>query len=169
MNGGPLMGKPAKPEAVRKLFVADGHGTDDATGDVLADPVTPDPPGWLSRRGRAVWAYLSPELDQHALLTRRDREAFAMCCEEAAMAQVALLSLRDENNDYRALVTVDTAHKDRMQKSPALVAYLALSKSYMSWCRQFGLTPNARIGLMIGGPSPMKSHEFEDGDIVGFG
>jgi P27 family predicted phage terminase small subunit len=119
--------------------------------DVRPDPIVPNPPNWLSKRGRDVWKFLA--LEKSALLTKRDREAFAFLCEEAVVAQIALLRLRGSSNNYDDLLQSDPAHAGRLRRHPAWIIYTQAKKAFLDSAKEFGLTPSSRIGLLVGGPS----------------
>jgi P27 family predicted phage terminase small subunit len=148
------------------------NGPDPERRDVRPDPIAPEPPAWMSKRGRAVWTFLAPELEKNALLTKRDREAFAFCCEEAAVAQTALLTLRGPDNNYGNILEIDKSHQNRVRRHPAWIVYTQAVASFRTWAKAFGLTPNARIGLLLGGATaagPGLGADEDDGDESVFG
>ena len=122
---------------------------EDVAKDVKPDPIVPTCPAWLSFRGKGIWRYLSPELEKNALLTRRDREAFGFLCENAAVAQEALLMLRGKGNVYSNILQSDSAHSGRLRRHPAWIVYTQAKSLFLQDCKEFGLTPNARIGLQV--------------------
>lgn len=138
--------------------------------DVKPAPIVPDPPNWLSRRGRGIWKELSVELEKSALLTRRDQIAFGTLCEEAVICIEALLLLRDDKNGYGKLLDYDRAHAGRARRNPAWIIYTQAKKTFQESAKNFGLDPRSRIGLMIGGGVlPPVAGAGEDDDEAVFG
>jgi len=140
--------------------------------EVKVDPIAPAMPKWLSKRGKANWKYLAPELEKNALLTKRDREAFAFLCEEAAIAQGALLAMRPvdpetgkQSPDF-VLLDTDPNHNNRLRRHPALIIFNGAIASYRRWCAEFGLTPASRVGLGVpGGLPPIVRDSDEDDEF----
>ena len=133
------------------------------TRDLKVDPILPSQPNWLSRRGRAVWDSLLPELGKNALCTKRDKFSFALMCEDAAIAVECLLALRSESNGYgSSLLDVDASHQNRVRLNPLWRAYKDASASYHLRAKEFGLTPTARIGLMVDAPTGPVAVGFDD-------
>lgn len=130
--------------------------------DVKPPPLAPLAPNWLSKRGRANWQFLAPELERNALLTKRDQVSFGLMCEDAAMAQTAMLKMRGSSNNYDHILENDPGHSNRLRRHPAFIIYQQASKSYMAWAKEFGLTASSRIGLLLGGTGAPALHD--DGD-----
>jgi P27 family predicted phage terminase small subunit len=135
-----------KPKPAALKLLAGNPGGRPIPPEIKPDPIAPDAPPWMSKRGKAVWAYLSKELKKNALLTRRDRESFAFLCEDAAIAQEALLAMRGKGNSYD-LVENDAGHQNRVRRHPAFIVYAQAVAAYRRAAAEFGLTPSSRVGL----------------------
>lgn len=158
-----------KSAEIHQLHGNPSNHSDVESRDVRPAPIAPAPPNWMSKRGRAIWEFMGPELEKNALLTKRDRDAFAFCCEEVAVAQTALLQMRGPDNNYTDLLEVDRSHQNRLRRHPAWIVYTQATHSFRAWCKEFGLTPNARIGLSLGSPAlPTASPNEDDEDDAVF-
>lgn len=134
---------------------------------VKVDPIVPNCPDWLPRDAKNAWRYLAPELEKNALLSKRDREAFALACMDIAIARAALREMmtgQKLNISYQ-----DDTRQGRQAKNPAAMVYRQAVDSYRRWCGQFGLTPIARIGLNENLPGAIYGGEDEDEDSDLFG
>lgn len=133
--------------------------------EIKPEPITPKMPTNMSKLGKQNWKYLAPELEQHALLTKRDREAFRFLCEDAAIAQGALLAMMDDKKNLD-LLNEDPNHNNRLRRHPALIIYNQATNSYRRWCQEFGLTPAGRVNLPIGGGllPPIAQDDDDDAD-----
>lgn len=143
-------------------------GDDLENRDVRPEPIVPDKPNWLSRRGRGIWDFLAPELEKNALLTRRDRESFGFLCEEGAIAIESLLLLRDPQNGYGNLLDTDKHHQNRLRRNPAWIVYTQAKKTFADSAKAFGLDPRSRVGLLLGGGgvvTPLGGDEDEDESV----
>lgn len=149
---------------VIELHGNDGHHNVEARAarEIKPDPIAPSPPEWLSPGARAVWRYLAPELERDALLTRRDREAFAFLCTEADLAATALGLMRPDRRKGYDLLDVDEGHQGRTRRHPALMAYAQATARFERWARHFGLSPLTRIPLELGAPAPPADDEDDD-------
>lgn len=134
--------------------------------EIKPDPGLPAPPPELPPRARAVWNYLAPELDKNALLTRRDREAFAFLCIDAAIAYYALRDLQPDRRKGVKVLELDESH-DRTRRHPSLMAYRQAVESYRRWCAEFGLTPSSRVGMTGGLPSLPDDGDEDDDELFG--
>lgn len=140
--------------------------------DVKPAPIVPKAPSTLSKRGRAIWKELTPELEKNALLTKRDKYTFAFLCEEAAVAEAALLSMRKEVNGKKTgeyeLLDTDPDHNHRLRRSPSWIIYMGAKKSYLESAKQFGLSPTSRIGLLLsptGQAAPTRGTDDPDEEL----
>lgn len=122
-------------------------------------PVAPTRPDWLSADGRKAWDELAPELERVGLLTKVDGFGFALACEDLAIARAALRSIR-RGTGYSVL-TKDRAHGGEPRKHPALMVYRQHADAFRAWCKEYGLTPSARVGL----PAPGDDGD-EDDDLL---
>lgn len=154
---------------VIELHGNDGHHNvpERAGREIVPDPIAPRPPEWLSPGARSVWRYLAPELERDALLTRRDREAFAFLCTEADLARTALDQMRPDRRKGYELLDVDEGHQGRTRRHPALMAYAQATARFERWARHFGLSPLTRIPLELGAPAPAADEDEDEDDLEG--
>jgi P27 family predicted phage terminase small subunit len=136
-----------------------------ATREVRPDPIVPSPPEWLTPRARALWRYLSPELERDALLAKRDRETFAFLVTEAALAIDCLEAMRPDKRRGYVILEDDPGHGGRTRRHPALIAYGATVQRYLLLAREFGLSPRMRLPLEIGADVPADHGDEDDDDL----
>lgn len=74
-------GPSAKPVELKLLEGGRGHRPIDLSGLFRPQVGVPDAPKWLTPDARKAWRRLSVELAQYNLLTKIDRDAFAMLCQ----------------------------------------------------------------------------------------
>lgn len=74
-------GPAAKPVELKLLEGNRGHRPLDVTGLFRPEVGVPDAPKWLTPEARKAWRRLSVELVHYNLLSKIDREAFAMLCQ----------------------------------------------------------------------------------------
>lgn len=154
----------SKSAEIHQLYGNPGNRTDPEKRDVRPEPIAPAPPNWLSKRGRAVWEFIAPELEKNALLTKRDREAFGFLCEEGAVAQEALLRMRGSSNTYENLLDTDPNHYSRLRRHPAWIIYAQAKNLFLQSAKEFGLTPTSRIGLLVGATTPTPGGRMNEPD-----
>lgn len=139
-----------------------------AAREVRPEPIAPRPPTWLRDRvALATWKYLAPELEKDALLTKRDREAFAHLCASVGIAAEALKAIQPNKSKAMVLLEVDESHQGRTRRHPALMIYRGALEDYLKLSARFGLTPKDRIPLEVGAPAPDDDDDDEDDDLYG--
>lgn len=74
-------GPAAKPVELKLLEGNRGHRPVDVTGLFRPEVGAPDAPKWLTKEAKSAWRRLSVELIRYNLLSRVDRDAFAMLCQ----------------------------------------------------------------------------------------
>lgn len=74
-------GPAAKPVELKLLEGNRGHRPLDVTGLFRPEVGVPDAPKWLTKEAKSAWRRLSVELVHYNLLSKVDREAFAMLCQ----------------------------------------------------------------------------------------
>ena len=74
-------GPAPKPPELRLLEGNRGHRPLDVTGLFRPEVGTPDAPKWLTAEARKAWRRLAPELVRYNLLSKVDRDGFAMLCQ----------------------------------------------------------------------------------------
>jgi P27 family predicted phage terminase small subunit len=76
-----LRGPAPKPVELKLLEGNRGNRPLDVTGLFRPEVGVPDAPKWLTAEARKAWRRLSVELVRYNLLSKVDREAFAMLCQ----------------------------------------------------------------------------------------
>lgn len=147
--------------------------------EVRARPLHLDPPAHLSPFARECWERHAPELESLGLLTVLDAGSFEMTCEAYALARQALEEMRprkadgtaDQRTHRREVIDVDKGHAGNLRKHPAFSVWNMAQNSYLAWCREFGLTPSARVSLRpgAGAGTPGAAGESDDDDFFGTG
>lgn len=135
------MGRPRKPTALKHL---ENHrdkrpfsGAEPRPGGVESMK----PPSWLSKRGRAVWRRVSPEVARMGLLTAADTDAFACWCQSVADYQEASEALDREG----AVVMNGPQYAPSPWHSIRAKALAGLVKL----SGRFGMTPADRAGMCL--------------------
>ncbi len=124
-------------------------------------------PRWLTTEARKAWKRLSAELVQYNLLSRVDRDAFAMLCQTIGRCEILERSfvarqaaLVDKGEDP-ALAYVDST-PNGMQVQSAL--YQVLNREQAKLHRlieSFGLRPDARARVTAGVRAQLKLFESD--------
>lgn len=134
--------------------------------EVRPDPIVPTPPSWLRDPvAIATWKFLAPELERDALLTVRDREAFAFLCTHAAIAVAALKQLQPNKAKPMELLELDESHQGRTRRSPLLMIYRGAVADFRAAAHDFGISgPKSRLPLELGAPPAHDDDDDEDAD-----
>lgn len=74
-------GPAAKPVELKLLEGNRGHRPIDVTSTFRPEVGLPDAPRWLLPEARKAWRRLSPELIRYNLLSKVDRDGFALLCQ----------------------------------------------------------------------------------------
>lgn len=142
-----------KPAELKVLEGNRGHRPLDLTGLFRPEVGVPDAPRWLMPGAKKAWRRLSAELLRYNLISKVDREAFAMLCqtigrleliETSLMGKQAKL-LADGEDPTDALVD-KTPNGLRIQS----VLYQLLNKEQAKLhglLKTFGLRPDARASV----------------------
>lgn len=146
-------GPAAKPPELKLLEGNRGHRPLNLDQLFRPEVGVPDAPRWLSKEAKKAWRRLSDELTRYNLLSRVDREAFAMLCQtigrlelvERSIAAREQLLLREKRDPVEALLdktpnglSVQSAIYQVLNKEQAKLHKLLES---------FGLRPDARAGV----------------------
>lgn len=133
-----------------------------------ARPATGEQPDDLTRHEATVWAAHAAELARLGLLSVLDEHAYRLLVvTPGAIALEALEALRpskaDGSPDRRrrllAVVVPDRKYGG-LKRHPALSVFFQAAKAYRDGCREFGLTPFARVSLRAAPPDT-----DDDGDL----
>lgn len=151
-------GPQAKPTVLKLL-----HGDDKANPQRInrSEPQPAkgevSPPSWLSRKARAVWRRLAPDLEAKKVLTLWDREAFANYCDAVTRRADAARHLEKEGQVIDAPVFNKNGDMTgyRRTRNPWSLVLRDADAQVQRWGARFGLTPSerAQIRLPQGGAS----------------
>lgn len=173
-------GPAAKPPELKLLEGNRGHRPLDVTSLFRPEVGAPDAPRWLTPEARKAWRRLSAELVRYNLLSKVDREAFAMLCqtigrleqiERSLAARQA--SLVEQGGDVTDALMDTTPNGLRVQSALYQVLNKEQGKLH-KLLESFGLRPDARarvstairaqLQLFEGGsPVPPSSAPEADG------
>ncbi len=128
-----------------KILQGRGNGRDSGGRLVPIPPVLerglPSPPDGLPDKIRAVWAWLSPQVDELGLAKPQDGLAFEVLCECAA-------TYRDAVADVHRRGQVLINPKSGMQHAnPAVGIMETARRDLLRYSREFALTPQAEAML----------------------
>ena len=140
------------PTNVRALRGNAGHHRPVNRAEPQPAAATTEPPRWLDRPARAIYAELAPELHRLGLLTVLDRQALAGACRWWAVYRTADATLK------RAL-TATTPNNGRQAVPEMTIATKAFANA-MAVFAHFGVTPSERTRLVAPG-SHDDSDDFE--------
>lgn len=166
-------GPVAKPVELRLLEGNRGHRPVDVTGLFRPEVGLPDAPKWLTAGARKAWRRLSPELLRYNVLSRVDREAFAMLCQtigrlevvERAIAARMVARLADGGDPSEALL--DTT-PNGLQVQAAIYQVLNREQAKLhQMLAGFGLRPDARARVTAGIRAQLQL--FEGTEAAGAG
>lgn len=139
-----------KPGELKVLEGGRGHRPIDLTSTFRPEAGIPDAPRWLTKEARKAWKRLSVELNHYNLLSRVDREAFAMLCQTIGRLELVeqsfngrIAQLLAEGKDPASAYTGTTPNGMVVQS--ALYQVLNREQSKLSsLLAEFGLTPAQR-------------------------
>lgn len=86
-------GPAAKPNELKVLEGGRGHRPINLDQVFRPEVGLPDAPRWLTKEARKAWKRLSTELLHYNLLSKVDREAFAMLCQTIGRLELVELAL----------------------------------------------------------------------------
>jgi P27 family predicted phage terminase small subunit len=142
------MGRRGPPPQPTALKLAQGMRRDRVNGrEPRPEPLPgpPEPPEHLDDIGREVWERIAPALQAQGVLTPWDLELFSAYCDLVSRHRQAAVLLQ------AGLLT--RGRRDRVVTSPAWRIYRDCVGLLRVLAREFGLTPSARSGLVVG-PAP---------------
>jgi P27 family predicted phage terminase small subunit len=149
-------GPAAKPVELKLLEGNRGHRPVDITGLFRPEVGAPDAPRWLTPEARKAWRRLSPELLRYNLLSKVDRDAFAMLCQTIGRLELIERAIAGR------MATAEAAGQDAaeallghtpngMQVQSALYQVLNREQAKLhQMLAGFGLRPDARARVTVG-------------------
>jgi P27 family predicted phage terminase small subunit len=118
------------------------------------------PPPELTPTAKRFWERHALELSRLGMLTLNDVSSFAACCEAWAFMMAAKKELKATARRDAEVITKDRTHGGEPRKHPAWTIYRQAEAAFMSWSREFGLTPSSRVGLPA-----LADDDDEDDDL----
>ncbi|RTL42760.1 MAG: P27 family phage terminase small subunit [Candidatus Melainabacteria bacterium] len=121
----------------------------------------------------ALWKSDGAMLLKAGVLTRADREMFALYCMTASLLkeveeELATLPRKDEGNSKKVFPFFSTPN-NYLQEHPLIATRVKVAKLLDEASSAFGLTPSARSRMQIhaAGPGPKTKAEKEEIDLLG--
>jgi P27 family predicted phage terminase small subunit len=111
----------------------------------------PSCPKWLSKRAKAKWRQLAPELSALGLLTIVDGDPLAAYCQAFAELELATQTLEKEGRTIIGSSGRTVAH-------PCVAQQRSAMRAVKDFAALFGLDPSSRSRLK---PSESREDEFE--------
>ena len=146
-------GPAPKPLELKVLEGNRGNRPLDLTQVFCPEVGVPDAPRWLLPEAKKAWRRLSVELQRYNLLSKVDREAFAMLCQtigRCEQIETSIFSrqklLKAEGKDVIDALTDKTPNGLRIQS----VVYQLLNREQAKLhqlLKSFGLRPDARTAV----------------------
>jgi len=109
-------------------------------------------PPWLSRKAKAEWDRLAPELLRLGLLTELDQAALACLCVARADLQWAEQTIKRQGH-------TTTAGNGTLIPHPAVTMRAQAMEQIRKFSAEFGLTPAMRQRLHLEGPEDEKNED----------
>lgn len=97
-------------------------------------------PDWLTPLAKKHWPELAESLSRHGLVNELDRNALAMYC-----SQFARFIELDEKLDEVGMVQMTKTGYEA--ETGTFTAWKSMLKNILSWSKQLGLTPPARVAI----------------------
>lgn len=162
-------GPAPKPIELRVLEGNRGHRPIEINGLFRPEVGVPDAPKWLTPEARKAWRRLSVELTHYNLLSKVDREAFAMLCQ--TIGRLELVERALNGRMARAIEAGKDAAEALLDKTPnglqvqgALYQVLNREQAKLhQMLASFGLRPDARAKVTTAIRAQLKLFEG-DGD-----
>jgi P27 family predicted phage terminase small subunit len=153
-------GPAPKPTALRVLH---GERQSKRRQEPIPAQAEVRPPAWLSRKAKAVWRRLAPDLEARGVLTCWDVEAFAGYVDAVVRRSEAARHLEHEGEVTEQPVFDRngclTGH--RLARSPWSYVFKDADQQVQRWGARFGLTPSERGQIKL--PNPGND---EDDDLL---
>lgn len=134
-------GRRNKPAALR-LLENQRFGEKDIT-EPRVEVKAPSAPKWLTKKAKYYWKHIGARLAQHNLITKLDREAFAIFCQ--SYADWIELEVQKHKLPY----TYYESPNGCLLPHPLFAQAEKMKKSTARALVEFGLSPTSRAGLTI--------------------
>ncbi len=110
------------------------------------EPIAPKRPSWLTGEGKKMWVYLAPQLEKLGLLTKIYGQAFAAGCQEWGTYVYCQKYLKKHGLTYEYTNTKGSVNE--IERPEVKIGQKAYAQ-FMSFCREFGLTPASMSKISI--------------------
>jgi P27 family predicted phage terminase small subunit len=110
------------------------------------------PPTWLSPTAKKIWVEDIPAMSKIRLVTKADRNAFAVLCQETGNyidAQICINALAEKNAEGQSVLLQGGRDGKQPQPNGYLIVQAMVVKKIISLSREFGKTPVGRRQLAI--------------------
>lgn len=149
-------GPTGKPVELKVLEGNRGHRPQDLSGMFRPEVGLPDAPRWLSPEARKAWRRLSVELIRYNLLSKVDRDAFALLCQTIGRLEVIERAIAarqarlvDEGSDPVEALMDRTPNGLAVQAAIYQILNREQAKLHQMLAA-FGLRPDARARVTAG-------------------
>lgn len=142
------MGRRGPPPKPTKLKIAAGNPGKRPLNkqEPRPDGVAPRMPAWLSKKAKAEWRRIVPELSVLGLLTRIDLAALAAYCQSYAELEEATRTLDKEGRVcvWPILDKQGAKIGEKLKSHPAVQQQRDAARLVKQFISEFGLTPASR-------------------------
>ena len=171
-------GPAAKPVELKLLEGNRGNRPLDVTGLFRPEVGVPDAPKWLAPEARKAWRRLSAELVRYNLLSKVDRDAFAMLCQTVGRLELIERAIAgrmaqavDEGRDAADALLDRTPNGLQVQAAIYQVLNREQAKLH-GLLASFGMRPDARTKVTaairaqlqlfeVGSPAPAPASQTD--------
>lgn len=122
-----------------------GSDTSSSTSPINRLPECPD---WLNDSAREHWPELIQSLGNHGIINELDRDMLAMYCSMFAR----FVQLDEQLNDPEGPGMTQKTKSGYEAETATFTAWKSMVKPLMSYAKQLGLTPPARIAMKTAAP-----------------
>ncbi|MFL5328388.1 MAG: phage terminase small subunit P27 family [Gemmataceae bacterium] len=159
-------GPPPKPSALREQSGNAGHRR---INHQEPKPVTKEPPkpAWLKGHAAKEWKRIVPELLQLGLLAKIDQTALASYCQATAELMLATKVLDKEGRVVDSSIFSRNGEEvgTKRQAHPAVGIQQKAFRAVITFLREFGLSPAARVHIQTEQDTDDASHD-ELGEVL---
>jgi len=120
-------------------------------------------PEWLDEIAKQEWDNVIEDLKEHDIVTNIDVGSLAVCCD----AYSQYVQAHKEVAEYGLTVLEETKYGEKRVKNPAVTVQKQYAEIYKQFMSEFGLSPSARLKLVMPKKEEKEPSEFEKkfGDV----